>query len=232
VNRLYGTTFILVAAAALGCAGEGEKASTSQSSRATAAVQVDAARPTVVFMGTSLTAGYGLDPDQAYPRLIQDKIDAAGLDYRVQNAGLSGETSAGAVRRIDWLFRQPIDLLVIETGANDGLRGQDPAQLKANLQAIIDRAKQQDPLPQILVLGMEAPPNLGPAYTRRFRAVYREVAKENGVELVPFLLDGVAGVESMNQADGIHPTPQGQALMAETVWRVLEPMLQGVGSRE
>jgi acyl-CoA thioesterase-1 len=185
----------------------------------------------VVFIGTSLTAGYGLDPGQAYPRLIQDKIDAAGLEYRAHNAGLSGETSAGAVRRVDWLFRQPIDVLVIETGANDGLRGQDPAQLKVNIQAIIDRAKQQDPPPQILLLGMEAPPNLGAAYTRRFRAVYRELARENGAELVPFLLDGVAGVESMNQADGIHPTPRGQALMAETVWRVLEPMLEGVGSR-
>jgi acyl-CoA thioesterase-1 len=184
-------------------------------------------------MGTSLTAGYGLDPDQAYPKLIQDKIDAAGLNHRVQNAGLSGETSAGAVRRIDWLFRQPIDVLVIETGANDGLRGQDPAQLKANIQAIIDRALQQDPAPRILLLGMEAPPNLGRAYTRRFRAAYRELAEENRAELVPFLLEGVAGIESLNQADGIHPAPQGQAIMAETVWRVLEPMLeQGVGSSQ
>ena len=197
------------------------------------AVRTDADRPTIVFLGTSLTAGYGLDPDQAYPKLVQDKIDAAGLDYRVQNAGLSGETSAGAVRRIDWLFRQSIDVLVIETGANDGLRGQDPAQLRANIQAMIDRAKQQDPAPQVLLLGMEAPPNLGRAYTRRFRAVYRELARENGAKLVPFLLEKVAGVESLNQADGMHPTPRGQAIMAETVWRVLESMLeQGVGSRQ
>ena len=184
-------------------------------------------------MGTSLTAGYGLDPDQAYPKLIQDKIDAAGLDHRVQNAGLSGETSAGAVRRIDWLFRQSIDVLVIETGANDGLRGQDPDQLKANIQAVIDRAMQQTPPPQILLLGMEAPPNLGRDYTRRFRAAYRDLARENGAELVPFLLEGVAGVDALNQADGIHPTLRGQAMMAETVWRVLEPMLkQGVGRGE
>ncbi len=121
----------------------------------------------------------------------------------------------------------------IETGANDGLRGQDPAQLKANLQAVIDRARRQEPPPALLILGMEAPPNLGPAYTRSFRAVYRDVAQENQARLVPFLLEGVAGVDSLNQADGIHPTPRGQAIMAETVWRVLEPMLeeQAVGSR-
>lgn len=225
MNRLYGTAFLLVAAATLACQGGGDRADVPRSSRPTAAALADADRPTIVFMGTSLTAGFGLDPDQAYPRLIQDKIDAAGFDHRVQNAGLSGETSAGAVRRIDWLFRESIDLLVVETGANDGLRGQDPAQLKVNIQAIIDRAMQQEPPPRILVLGMEAPPNLGPGYTRRFRSVYRELAQENGVELVPFLLEGVAGVDSMNQPDGIHPTPQGQALMAETVWRVLEPML-------
>ncbi len=226
MNRPYGTTLLLVTAVALGCGGGSEQSRVRQPSDATAAVRTDANRPTVVFMGTSLTAGYGLDPDQAYPKLIQDKIDAAGLDHRVQNAGLSGETSAGAVRRIDWLFRQSIDVLVIETGANDGLRGQDPAQLKANIQAIIDRALQQDPAPQILLLGMEAPPNLGRAYTQRFRGTYRELAGENGAELVPFLLEGVAGVEALNQADGIHPAPEGQAIMAETVWRVLEPMLQ------
>lgn len=237
MNRLYGSAFLLVTAVALGCEGGGgsggEKSSVPRASGATMAVRADADRPTIVFLGTSLTAGYGLDPDQAYPKLVQDKIDAAGLDYRVQNAGLSGETSAGAVRRIDWLFRQSIDVLVIETGANDGLRGQDPAQLRANIQAMIDRAKQQDPAPQILLLGMEAPPNLGRAYTRRFRAVYRELAQENGAKLVPFLLERVAGVESLNQADGMHPAPRGQAIMAETVWRVLESMLeQGEGSRE
>ena len=230
MSRLYAIAFLIVATAALGCSGE--QSNRTRPVVADVAAASDADRPAIVFMGTSLTAGYGLDQSQAYPAFLQRKIDSAGLEYRVVNAGLSGETSAGALRRVDWLFRQPVALLVIETGANDGLRGQDPAQLKANLQAVIDRARRQEPPPALLILGMEAPPNLGPGYTRSFRAVYREVAQENQARLVPFLLEGVAGVDSLNQADGIHPTPRGQAIMAETVWKVLEPMLEGVGSRE
>ncbi len=235
MNRPYGTTLLLVTAVALGCGGEGgaEKSSVRQPSGAATAVRTDANRPTVVFLGTSLTAGYGLDPDQAYPKVIQDKIDAAGLNHRVQNAGLSGETSAGAVRRVDWLFRQSIDVLVIETGANDGLRGQDPAQLKANIQAIIDRALQQDPAPQILLLGMEAPPNLGRAYTRRFRAAYRELAEENGAELVPFLLEGVAGVESRRHSPrATGPGHHGGDGVARARADARGGREQGVGSRE
>ncbi|HSM17245.1 MAG TPA: arylesterase [Gemmatimonadales bacterium] len=230
MSRLYAIAFLIVATAALSCSGE--QSNRTRPVVADVAAASDADRPAIVFMGTSLTAGYGLDQSQAYPAFLQRKIDSAGLEYRVVNAGLSGETSAGALRRVDWLFRQPVALLVIETGANDGLRGQDPAQLKANLQAVIDRARRQEPPPALLILGMEAPPNLGPGYTRSFRAVYREVAQENQARLVPFLLEGVAGVDSLNQADGIHPTPRGQAIMAETVWKVLEPMLEGVGSRE
>ncbi|TFG52392.1 MAG: arylesterase [Gemmatimonadales bacterium] len=231
MSRLYAIAFLIVATAALSCSGE--QSNRTRSVVAEVATASDAVRPAIVFMGTSLTAGYGLDQSQAYPAFLQRKIDSAGLEYRVVNAGLSGEASAGALRRVDWLFRQPVALLVIETGANDGLRGQDPAQLKANLQAVIDRARRQEPPPALLIVGMEAPPNLGPAYTRSFRAVYRDVAQENQARLVPFLLEGVAGVDSLNQADGIHPTPRGQAIMAETVWRVLEPMLeeQAVGSR-
>ena len=230
MSRLYAIAFLIVATASLSCSGE--QSNRTRPVVADVATASDADRPAIVFMGTSLTAGYGLDQSQAYPAFLQRKIDSAGLEYRVVNAGLSGETSAGALRRVDWLFRQPVALLVIETGANDGLRGQDPAQLKANLQAVIDRARRQEPPPALLILGMEAPPNLGPGYTRSFRAVYREVAQENQARLVPFLLEGVAGVDSLNQADGIHPTPRGQAIMAETVWKVLEPMLEGVGSRE
>ena len=224
MRRLYAIAFLIVTTAALSCSGE--KSNRTPPVVAEAPTASDADGPAIVFMGTSLTAGYGLDRSQAYPALLQGKIDSAGLEYRVVNAGLSGETSAGALRRVAWLFRQPVMLLAIETGANDGLRGQDPAQLKANLQAVIDRARRQDPPPALLILGMEAPPNLGPAYTEGFRAVYREVARENQARLVPFLLQGVAGVDSLNQADGIHPTPKGQAIMAETVWRVLEPMLE------
>jgi acyl-CoA thioesterase-1 len=187
----------------------------------------DGQRGRIVFLGTSLTAGLGLDPDQAYPALIQQKIDSAGLPFLAVNAGVSGETSAGARRRIDWLFREPVAVLVIETGANDGLRGQEVDSLAANIQAIIDRANRQQPRPRILLAGMQAPPNYGFGYTRRFRAAYGELARHNHIPLVPFLLEGVAGVDSLNQADLMHPTAAGQRRVAGTVWRVLEPVLRG-----
>jgi acyl-CoA thioesterase-1 len=187
----------------------------------------DGQRGRIVFLGTSLTAGLGLDPDQAYPALIQQKIDSAGLPFIAVNAGVSGETSAGARRRIDWLLREPVAVLVIETGANDGLRGQEVDSLAANIQAIIDRANRQQPHPHIVLAGMEAPPNYGAAYTRRFRAAYAELARRNHIPLIPFLLEGVAGVDSLNQSDLTHPTAAGQRRVADTVWRVLEPVLRG-----
>ena len=182
-------------------------------------------RSVILFVGTSLTAGYGLDPDEAFPALIQARIDAAGLRYRVVNAGLSGETSAGARRRLEWLLKQPVAVLVVETGANDGLRGQDPEATRANIQAMLDRAKQQVPSPRLMLGGMEALPNYGEDYRRRFRRIYPELAKANRVVLIPFLLEGVAGVPSLNQADGIHPTAEGHRRLAATVWKTLRPLL-------
>jgi acyl-CoA thioesterase-1 len=180
----------------------------------------------VLFLGTSLTAGYGLDdPAEAYPALIQARLDAAGLRYRSVNAGLSGETSAGALRRLDWVMKQPVAVLVVETGANDGLRGQDPEATRANVQAIFERARRQVPPPRLVLVGMEALPNYGESYRRRFQAIYPELARKNGAALVPFLLAGVAGVPSLNQADGVHPTAEGQRKLAETVWKVLRPLL-------
>ena len=190
------------------------------------AAGIGAERPTVVFLGTSLTAGYGLEPEEAYPALLQEKIDSAGLNYRVVNAGVSGETSAGARRRMDWLLREPVGVLVVETGANDGLRGLPPDSLRANIQAVLARARELRPAPRLVLLGMRIPPNYGLSYTRRFEAIYPELAKANGAELVPFLLQGVGGVAALNQPDGVHPTAQGQRRMAETVWRVLEPVLR------
>jgi acyl-CoA thioesterase-1 len=178
----------------------------------------EGARGRVVFIGTSLTAGLGLDPSEAYPALVQQKIDSAGLPFTAVNAGVSGETSAGARRRIDWLLREPASILVIETGANDMLRGLDADSLEANIQAIIDRARRQNPPPRIVLLGMRGLPNYGLQYVRRFNSVYPELAKRNGLPLVPFLLDGVAGVDSLNQADMMHPTAAGQRRVAETVW--------------
>jgi acyl-CoA thioesterase-1 len=182
-------------------------------------------RGRIVFLGTSLTAGLGLDPDQAYPALIQRKLDAAGLRYEAVNAGVSGETSAGARRRVDWLLQQPAAVLVIETGANDGLRGLEVDSMRSNIQAMIDEAESKAPRPVVVLVGMRAPPNLGFTYSRQFEKVFPELAKENQLPLVPFLLDGVAGRPSLNQADMIHPTADGQRLMAETVWKVLEPVL-------
>lgn len=186
-------------------------------------------RERVVFLGTSLTAGYGLpDPSQAYPALIQHKIDSAGLPFEVVNAGVSGETSAGARRRIEWVLKERPAVLVIETGANDGLRGQNTDSLSANIQAIIDRASILNPRPRIVIVGMQMLSNYGADYTRRFASVYPTIARRNDLPLIPFLLDGVAGVDSLNQPDQIHPTAAGQRIIAETVWKTLEPVLREV----
>jgi acyl-CoA thioesterase-1 len=185
------------------------------------------ARATILMIGTSLTAGYGLDPDQAWPALIQAKLDSASLPYRVVNAGVSGETSAGARRRLGWLLqRESPRVVVLETGANDGLRGQSLDSLEANLEAILAELAALVPPPTIFVAGMEALPNLGAGYTNRFRAIFPRVARAHGAEYVPFLLDGVAGNARFNQADGIHPNAEGSRLIADRVWEAIEPALR------
>jgi acyl-CoA thioesterase-1 len=183
------------------------------------------ARRTVLFVGTSLTAGLGLEPDSAYPMLIQRKIDSAGLPFEVTNAGVSGETSSGLLDRLDWLLRGKFDVMVLETGANDGLRGLPPATLRANLERTLDRIKAARPDVRILVVQMEALPNLGAKYAAEFHAVYPTVAKEKGVTLMPFLLAGVAGDRALNQADGVHPNYRGERIVAANVWAGLEPVL-------
>lgn len=183
--------------------------------------------PVILFLGTSLTAGYGVDPSNAYPAIIQRMVDSAGYRYRVVNAGVSGETSAGALRRTEWLFqRAPPAIFVLETGGNDGLRGLEPDSLEANVLAILERASRLSSRPNLVLVGMEAPPNLGALYTDRFRAVYPKAATRAGATLVPFLLAGVAGVDSLNLPDGIHPTAAGHAVVAKTLWRTLEPLLE------
>ena len=184
------------------------------------------ARKTVLMVGTSLTAGLGLDPEEAYPALLQRKADSLGLHVQIVNAGLSGETSAGALRRIDWLMRGPADVVVIETGANDGLRGLNVDSTRANLRAIITKVKAARPSARILLAQMEAPPNLGAKYTAAFSAMYQDVAKEAQVSVMPFLLRGVAGVTSLNQGDGIHPNERGEQIVANNVWAALEPVLR------
>lgn len=183
------------------------------------------ARPVVLFLGTSLTAGYGLASDDAFPGLVEERIAAQGLDYRVVNAGVSGDTSAGGLRRLDWLLRLPLAVLVLELGANDMLRGQNVDALRENLAAILTRTRAEHPDVKFVVAGMRAAPNLGAAYAGRFESVYAELAERFGAVFVPFLLEGVAGDPELNQPDGIHPTADGHQKVADTLWPALEPLL-------
>jgi acyl-CoA thioesterase-1 len=180
----------------------------------------------VLFLGDSLSAGYGLPAEDAFPALVQERIEAAGLAYRVVNAGASGDTSAGGLRRIEWLLRQPIAVLVLELGANDMLRGQDTSTLRENLRAIIEKTRAAHPDARVVLAGMRAPANLGRDYVARFEAIFPALARETGAALIPFLLDGVAADPELNQPDGIHPTAAGHRVVAETVWRTLEPILR------
>jgi acyl-CoA thioesterase-1 len=184
------------------------------------------ARPLVVFLGTSLTAGLGVDPDSAYPAVIQRKLDSAGIRLRVINAGVSGETSAGALRRLPFVLQGDIRVVLIETGANDGLRGLDVDSTRANLEAIVARARAYDSALTIVLAGMEAPPNLGPRFTAGFRALFPDIARRENLALIPFLLARVGGVDSLNQEDGIHPNSAGHRLVAENLWRVLAPLVE------
>ncbi len=183
-------------------------------------------RKLILFLGDSLTAGYGLDPAMAFPALIQKRIDEKNWPFEAFNAGLSGETSSGGLRRIEWLMRREPHVLVLELGANDGLRGVPLDLTKRNLQAIIDRAKSRFPNLKVVLAGMMVPPNLGEQYTSRFEAIFRELAQENQAELIPFLLEGVAGDPKLNLPDGIHPTAAGHEIISRNVWAVLEPILK------
>lgn len=183
----------------------------------------------IVFLGTSLTAGLGLDPDEAYPALIERRLEQRHLPWRAINAGVSGETSAGALRRLDAALREPVAILVVETGANDGLRGLELDSTRANLEAIVRRARAVRPGLGIVLAGMEVPPNLGPRYAAAFRALFPSLAARDGLPLIPFLLQGVGGVDSLNQADGIHPNAAGARIVADNVWRVLGPLVTAGG---
>ena len=183
-------------------------------------------RGTVLFLGTSLTAGLGLEPDSAFPQQLQRKIDAAGLPYQTVNAGVSGETSAGLLRRLDWVLQRPAEVIVVETGANDGLRGQPVAGTRATIGQILARIRRDRPAARLALIQMEAPTNLGPAYTSGFRAMFPALAAEHGATLIPFLLDSVAGESRLNQPDGIHPNYAGERIVTENVWRGLEPLLR------
>jgi acyl-CoA thioesterase I len=180
---------------------------------------------TILFFGDSLTAGYGLSTEEAFPALIEKKLLRKGKNVNVVNAGLSGETSAGGLSRIDWILKQPVEVFVLELGANDGLRGLPLDQTRKNLQAIIDKVKKKYPKTKVVLAGMMVPPNLGKEYTTQFQKMFPDLAKKNNATLIPFLLEGVAGDEKLNQADGIHPTAEGHKIVATHVGKFIEPLL-------
>lgn len=183
-------------------------------------------RKSILFFGDSITAGYQLEMDEAFPAIIQVWMDSLGYDYRAVNAGLSGETTAGGKNRVEWVLRTIPDIFVLELGANDGLRGLPLDESRKNLQEIIDIVKDTNPDAKIILAGMQVPPNLGQDYTKTFKKMFPELAKENDATLIPFVLEGVAGKPELNLADGIHPTPEGHVILANTIWSYLEPLLE------
>jgi len=207
------------------CQNESTKPSSNTTAEQVPQKTAPSTKKAIVFFGNSLTAAYQLSPEQGFPALIQKKIDSLGLAYTCVNAGLSGETTADGVNRIDWVLQQPMDIFVLELGANDALRGLPITESVKNLQAILDKVKAARPNCKIVVAGMLAPPNLGATYTNAFRDMFSNLAKKNGALLIPFLLEDVGGIPSLNLEDGIHPNVAGQKIVAETVWKVLKTTL-------
>jgi len=218
--------FIILLIALFSCRNENKTDPVKQEkeTRAGSTITIPVSK-TILFFGNSLTAGYGLELTEAFPSLIQKRIDSLDLSYTVINAGVSGETSSGGNSRIDWVLRQPVDIFVLELGGNDGLRGIPVSETKNNLQSIIDKVKSKYPQVKIILAGMQIPPNMGQQYTSAFRSLYPELAKKNNLPLIPFLLEGVGGEAKLNLPDGIHPTAEGHEILADNVWQVLKPLL-------
>jgi acyl-CoA thioesterase-1 len=214
--------FLVVILLVSGC-GRESAPSPARTPARPAEPQTVSERPRVVILGDSLTAGLGLPADEAFPAILQAKIDRAHLQYQVVNAGVSGDTTAGGLRRLDWVLTGDVRVLVVALGANDALRGLPVTEIRQNLSTIVSSARQRGVT--VLLAGMEAPPNFGSEYTAAFRRVYHEVAREQNVPLIPFLLEGVAGQSSLNQADGIHPNAEGARRVADVVWPALQPLL-------
>lgn len=213
---------LFICIAIISCNNNNEKVTVQTQPSANTSADSSAQLKTILFFGNSITAGYGLEPGEAFPALIQDTIDSLHLPYKVINAGVSGETTSGGMGRIDWILRQPVDVFVLELGGNDGLRGIPLTVTKSNLQAIIDKVKAKYPLVKIVLAGMLIPPNMGQAYTSEFQKIYPALATKNNVTLIPFLLQGVGGDPKLNQDDGLHPNKAGEKIVAENVWEVLK----------
>ena len=226
-NMKKGSIFIISLTILFASCNSNEKADNGNQNQSNTAKETTTItkKKTIVFYGNSLTAGYGLSPEQAFPAIIQKKIDSLGLPYNVINAGVSGETSSGGKTRVDWILREPVDIFILELGANDGLRGTALSETKKNLQDIIDKVKAKYPGSKLVFAGMEIPPNMGQAYTTEFRNIYIELAAKNKMTLIPFLLEGVGGEPELNQSDGIHPTAEGHLIVADNVWKQLQKLL-------
>ena len=220
--------YFLCVLVVVGCGENPEKKQTEpilNESSATENKISDNEQKVILFYGNSLTAAYGLDPKEGFPNRIQERIDSLGLGYTVINSGLSGETTSGGLNRLDWVLSQPVDIFVLELGANDGLRGIPVAKSKQNLQDMIDRVKAKNKDTHIILAGMQIPPNMGADYATQFKQMYPDLAEKNDILLIPFLLEGVAGIPTLNLEDGIHPTAEGQKIVTETVWEVLKPLV-------
>ncbi|HTN07282.1 arylesterase [Agriterribacter sp.] len=224
----YGILLLLLCTA---CGNPGSVPSRAPENSATPkTVQPSSPVKYIVFFGNSLTAGYGLDLSEAYPALIQAKIDSLHLPYKVVNAGLSGETSAGGNSRVDWILKQPVQVFVLELGGNDGLRGIPLEETEKNLQQILNKVKEKYPNVKLMLAGMRVPPNMGKQYSEKFHTLFITLAKKNNIAFLPFLLEGVGGEPQLNQSDGIHPTAEGQKIVAENVWTVLKDLLDDKNS--
>ncbi len=226
INKI--ACFLVSALLLVACSGEKKEAGEEvKDSVQTGVPATDTRKKTILFFGNSLTAGYGLDdPSQSFSGLIQERIDSLRLNYHVVNAGVSGETTSGGNSRIDWVLKNPLDVFVLELGGNDGLRGIPVAETRKNLQGIIDKVKKKYPDAKLVLAGMQMPPSMGNQYTTEFRKLYKELADQNGIKLIPFLLEGVGGEAKLNQKDGIHPTAEGHKIVAENVWEVLKGILE------
>lgn len=227
IKILVRNVIVLLVLFSSGCGDSsknGVAESRNEACQATAAVSRSV--KTILFFGNSLTAGYGLEPTQAFPALIQLKIDSLHLPYKTVNAGVSGETSAGGNGRIAWILKQPVDVFVLELGANDGLRGIPVSETRTNLQSIIDKVKAKYPQAKLVLAGMQIPPNMGEDYAKKFRELFPELARKNNMTLIPFLLQDVGGVRELNQPDGIHPTAEGEKIVVKNVWNVLHEVLK------
>lgn len=217
--------FVLLMAFSCKETSTGTKNTTNESVVTEAPSEKESDVKTILFFGNSLTAGYGLETEESFPSLIQDKLDSLHLNYEVINAGLSGETTAGGKNRLEWVLNQKVDVFVLELGANDGLRGVPLTETRSNLQQIINMVWEKNKDTKIVLAGMMIPPNMGQNYTTEFRTIFPELAQQNNIELIPFLLEGVAGIPELNLEDGIHPTAEGQKIVANNVWAVLESLL-------